>query len=216
MYYFSHNNQSVHKNLSGIKFNVIEPILEKLLVILNSINFEYEQISFIEEIIGFKNNNEPTEEPLFFTETDIENIKYIFNIIKQFLSRVPLTKIFQYFKQNLLYKPNKLNLKSDFLTIYKNLKRNETDILWDKHYEKLLEKNRKRLITELFGEYNFDTLENFNLNLSNMINKSSNVKIRFVKKINILTEFITNSIFSVCALYKTLFFSISLIWSYSH
>ncbi|MBN2544796.1 MAG: hypothetical protein JXB50_03300 [Spirochaetes bacterium] len=192
-YFMQDNNIDASQIKYGVKFSVVETLLEKLFIILNSINFNYNDIDFIEEMIEYshlKSEEKIGNAELYFSEIDINNIKLIFDAIDNFYEKVPLLKIFQYFKKNLLYKPQTLNLKLNFLSTYKHHKRNKIDSDWEKYYEKLLDKNQTRLIKELFGEYNFHTLEHFSLKLMETINRNSHVKLKSVKKLNILTQFI--------------------------
>lgn len=189
-YYFT--DTTLNREITGIKFNVLEPLLEKLLTIVSTIDFSFEEIKFLERIdeINFDLiSSDEKEENFLISNEDIQNFKTLFETIKQFNSRVPLLEILQYFKQNLLYKPQKIRITTDLVSLYKNLKRNQIDVLWEKQFSRLIERKQTLLIKELLGEYDFNTLENFNLKLS-PINKSSHIKIKYIKKLNILTEFL--------------------------
>ncbi|MCK4796148.1 MAG: hypothetical protein KAT05_02135, partial [Spirochaetes bacterium] len=193
LYYFFKDDTSINKsNMQGTKFSIIDNLLEKLYTLINSILFDYNNIIFIEEmneynkqfpISGIQTDNT-------FSEKEIKLIKNIFEVITNFKTKVPLRQIFQYFKKDLLYKPASLNIKINFIALYKDYKKNKINIEWENYYNKIKEINLTKLIQGLFKNYDYNTLNYFTLELKQNVDAHSYLKLKSVKKLNILTQFI--------------------------
>ena len=110
--------------------------------------------------------------------------------INNFKKAVPLKLIFQYFRNDILYAPSPLNIKIDIMSLYKEYKRKIINKEWAIYFEKIGEMNLKKTLDLLFPEYNFSTLDYFNLELSDLINKKSPFKLKNVKKMNIIMYFL--------------------------
>jgi len=190
---FSNNQTDMDTtNKYGIKFSLVNELLEKLYIILNAINFTYDDIDFIEKIVDYKKNN--------IKQNDISNdavlnkindiMRKIFLSIENIKNKIPFKEIFQYFKKDLLYKPPRYNIKFDILNIYKNYKKSIITSEWENYFDKIRENNQNKLMEDLFKDYKFNTLDNFNIELKNNIEMHSHIKVKNVKKLNLLANFI--------------------------
>ncbi len=175
----------------GIHFFIVENLLEKLHILLEAIDFDYKNILFIEDMVEFNNQQiqniglEGT-----FSGKDIEKIKMLFTSINNFKKAIPLKLIFQYFRNDILYDPLPLRIKIDVLSLYKEYKRKIITKEWLLYFDKIGEMNLKKTLDLLFPDYNFNTLEFFNQELSDVINQKSPLKLKNVKKLNILIYFL--------------------------
>lgn len=175
-----------------VKFHIVDSSLQDLYSILDQLDFDFSKVGFVENMIEYSKNNSTPEidMDMNFTETEVNGIKHVFEAIEFFKHKIPLKKIFQYFKQDILFAPLPLNVKVNFINIYKEIKEKEIDEEWDTRYEDLKEVNTNKLLSGLFTNYDFSTLRFFDLNLKNQVDKHSNVKLRSVKKLNLISHFI--------------------------
>jgi hypothetical protein len=174
-------------------FANFEPLLEKLYRILNSINFSYADIGFINEMTRYCITNPSigkNGEQIFFTEEDITKITLVFEKVKEVKERIPFKMIFQYFETNLLYKPKMLRVSLDYLNIYKEYKKTFVDKLWEDHYHKVRFDNLNRLIKDLFKIYDYNTFSFFTLSLKEKVDKHSSFDLKNVRMLNVIAEFI--------------------------
>ena len=177
----------------GIHFVVIENLLERLYILLNSIDFSYDSIILVEEMIEFSaadENKNIDDIESNFIERDIENIKYLFNAIANFKKNIPLNLIFQYFKKDVLYSPKPLKVKFDVFNLYKEYKKKLVDGEWNEYYEKIGDMSMKKALHVLFKDYDFNTLDYFNLTLKKILDDKSHVKLKNVKRINLVANFL--------------------------
>jgi hypothetical protein len=180
-----------NQSKEGIHFFIVENLLERLYILLETINFNYDQIIPIEDMLHFsKDQMENATDESIFSKKDIEKIKMLLQSINNFKKAVPLKLIFQYFKNDILYSPTPLSIKIDVLTLYKEYKRKIINKEWTIYFEKIGEMNLKKTLDLLFPEYDFNTLDYFNPDLSEIINKKSPFKLKNVKKINIIMHFL--------------------------
>lgn len=175
----------------GIHFFIVENLLEKLYVLLEAIDFDYKNIIFIEDMLEF-NNQQVQNVGLegSFSGKDIEKIKMLFSSINNFKKAIPLKLIFQYFKNDILYDPVPLRVRIDVISLYKEYKRKIITKEWLLYFDKIGEMNLKKTLDLLFPDYNFNTLDFFNLEFSEVINQKAPLKIKNVKKLNILMYFL--------------------------
>ena len=180
----------------GVYFFNIEELLERFYILIESINFDYEGIKLIENMIDFSEKNPkdllPSENN--FTDNDLTNLKYLLNAINVLKDEIPFKQIFQYYKRNVLYTPQKIDFHFDFISIYKEFKKKIINKEWSDFYNKLGEINLNKTLQMLFKDYTFNTLEYFNMGFKKIIEEKSIVKVKNVKKLNFLAKFWKKSI----------------------
>ena len=142
----------------GAKYSAVGELLEKLYIILNSIDFNYEDINFIDRMIDYSNKNPVNKniEDVNLINKISELMRRVFHKIESIRIKIPFKLIFQYFKRDLLYKPSELNLSLDSIQIYKNYKRNIFNSQWEEYYSKIRDRNQEKLLNDLFKDYKFD------------------------------------------------------------
>lgn len=191
LYSFSTIDQKF-ADISGVKFATIDTSLEKLYAILDRITFQYPDITFLDQMIDYSKFN-PIEEKdvdVYFSENELNKIKKLLSIISHFKDKIPLKQIFQYYKKNLNYKPIPFSVKYDCINIYKGYKQKIINSSWDVHYDKIKDANQKKLVNELFNDNLVYVLAYFNNELKVKLDKKSNIKLKNVQKLNMLTKFV--------------------------
>jgi hypothetical protein len=190
LYEFSNNKISISNNKYGIKFSIIADLLEKLYFIINSINFTYNDINIIENLVKVNKLDDDILAGNIEVNEYINTINKILNQVEYIKAKVPFKFIFQYFKKDILYKPQSISIKLDLIQAYKDYKRQMISNLWEDHYNTLKEINQRKMVNQLIKDYNYDSLLYFNLELKNNVDKHSHVKLAFVKKLNLIYAFI--------------------------
>lgn len=189
--FISKDQSGKSQSKDGIHFFVVDSLLERLYILLESIDFNFDKIIPIEDMQEFsKKEMENSSEENLFSKKDIEKIKILLQSISNFKKAVPLKLIFQYFRNDILYAPAPLTIKIDVMTLYKEYKRKIINKEWAIYFEKIGEMNLKKTLDLLFPDYDFNTLEYFNLELLDLINKKSPFKLKNVKKLNIIMFFL--------------------------
>jgi len=180
-------------------FKNVDYMLDNLNSIISELNFSINEISFITQFPVFLKEKlkENEEEKEIFSNNDVEKIEKLLESVEKFKQKIPLNKIFQYFKKDLLYKPKLIYIERNFIDKYKENKRKDIEKIWDSFYLQLKKNDLDRLVKEIFSDFNFDVLENFNVKLYNQIEKNFNFKLTSIYHLNILAHFINK-------IYKTL------------
>jgi hypothetical protein len=192
LYYFTSDyaaSNDVEK--TGVKFFMVDELLEKLSVILNVFNFDYNSVNYVEEMKSYSKNFPISEKDttVFFTDDEIKVIQKVFNTAAGFKEKIPLLEIYQYFRKDLLYRIPKLEVSFNMINNYKEYMRNKVNSLWEEYYLKIKIQNQLKLIKELFKDYDFNTLDYFTLDFKNKVDAHSHVKLKNIKKMNTLTNF---------------------------
>lgn len=188
------NFKNLAEKKNSASFISIEKNLERLYSLLLDFNFSGLTIPILLDFADFTKSNYISEsQEIFnksFTEQDIKKITDVFKSFKVFFEKVPLDKIFKYFKKDILYKPSINNYTLDLVSVYKDLKRKKIDDMWGNYYLNLKRNELNKLIHELFGDTDFFSLHYFNNKLYDDIFKYTSVKLTSIYFINILLFFI--------------------------
>ncbi len=189
--FIKEDQMSGNVSKEGIHFFIVENLLEKLFMLLEAIDFDYDKVILIEDMQEFsKQQNLTYDSESGFSRKDIEKIKILFQTISNFKKTVPLKLIFQYFKNDILFSPMPLRIKIDVMNLYKEYKRRIINKEWTIYFDRIGELNLKKTLDLIFPDYNFNTLEFFNQELSDLINKRSPFKIKNIKRLNLILYFL--------------------------
>lgn len=179
------------KSSNFSKFNLSQDIIHKFYRIINSITFSFEDISFIMNLIDYSKENPPNNETnKDFDQETIEKIKQLIDTIRFVKDKIPFKLIFQYLYKDIMYKPPLIKVDNNILEIYKEYKRTLIEKLWNKHFISIRKSNLNLLISNFIKDYNFETLEFFNLSLKELIEGTVNTKLFNVHSLNFIIEFL--------------------------
>lgn len=192
---FTNPKDKVTPNNTAL-FKSIDFKLEQLYILLSDINFSEDSIIFINDFIEFSKKN-PISESIAvlkqnFVAADVDKFYNVIDVANDFMKKAPLQKIFQYYRKDILYQPRSFVYTKNFLEIYKGLKKGEIDDLWDSYYTELRKQNLAKLVSEAYPDFNFDSLENFNIKLYNQFEKFFNKKAPSIYYLNLFSYFLTN------------------------
>lgn len=176
-------------------FKNVDYMLDNLNSIISELNFSIQEVLFISQFPDYlkESIDDSDDKKNIFSNDDIDKIEKLLKAVEKFKEKVPLNKIFQYFRKDLLYKPKLIYIEKNFIDKYKERKRKEIEKLWDSFYIQLKKNDLDRLVKELFPDFNFNVLENFNLKLYNQVDKNFNFKLTSIYQLNILLYFINKT-----------------------
>jgi len=155
---------------------------------LLSFNFSNLNIPILNDFAAFSKSRDIFNK--FLTEGDIKKIGDSLISFRTFLEKAPMDKIFKFCKRDILYTPLEEVSTLNPVEIYKDLKRKEIRDIWENYYIESKKNDLSKLITDLFGEKDFFSLNFFNESLYNEVYKNSGVKFTSVYFLNILIFFI--------------------------
>jgi hypothetical protein len=177
-------------------FKSVDFKLEQLYILVNDINFTEDSVIFLNDFIEYSKKNPISESIAIlkqnFVADDVDKFYNVIDAANDFLKKVPLQKIFQYYRKDILYQPRSFIYTKNFLEIYKGIKKAEFDELWETYYMELRKQNLAKLVSEAYPDFNFDSLENFSVKLYNQFEKFFNKKAPSIYYLNLFNYFLTN------------------------
>ncbi len=179
------------KNSNFAKIDLVESSIHRFYRIINAINFDFDDVVFIMNLIEYSKENEPNNEVnKDFNEDTIEKIKQLLDLVKFIKEKIPFRLIFQYIYKDITYKVPTLKIENNIFEIYKEYKKTLIEKLWNTHFISIRKNNLNFLISNFIKDYNFETLEFFNLRLKEEIEKLVPIKLFNVHIINFIIEFL--------------------------
>lgn len=177
------------KSSNFAKIDQLERLIHNLYRILNMINFDFNDIIFIMNLIEYSKEN-PIDSEINFNEDTIEKTKKLIDVVKNIKEKIPFRLLFQYIYKDIAYKIPPLKIANNVFEIYKEYKKTLIEKLWNNHFILIRKNSVIFLISNFIKDYNFETLQFFNLRLKESIEKLISIKLLNVHVLNFIIEFL--------------------------